>query len=449
MNSNRLKILAQSKAVQLISKALREDANLHLVGGCIRDCFLEIQTNDIDLATKLTPEEVIKKLEKSNIRTIPTGLQHQTVTAVPILGQGQVEITTFRGRGMTPDGGVVSSKNIEEDLKYRDFTINALAFDIAGIELIDPNNALNDIEKKIVRAVGSPEERFNEDPLRILRMCRFACLPEFSVDTETKNAAIKLIDKLPTISVERIQLELNKILISKNPDIGFHLMNEINALETLFPEIHAFVDFEQNKYHKLNLFEHTLEVIKRIEPILELRLAALLHDIGKPKSLTVDDNGDRHFYRHEIIGIPIAKEFMKRFKYSKKQIELISTLIQTHMRPLDAGPAGLRRLLRDTGEHYNQWRKLKEADSLACKIDSDTIKEQLEDFDTRMQEIQKGPQVSPLKNLAINGNDLIELGIPKGEKIGEVLNALHEKVLDEPELNTKEKLLEISKESFL
>ena len=170
---------------------------------------------------------------------------------------------------------------------------------------------------------------------------------------------------------------------------------------------------------------------------LVLRLAALLHDVGKPATLSVDEQGERHFYLHEDVGAKMAQEILFRLRASGEIADQVSTLIKTHMRPLDAGPGGLRRLLRDTGDLYSLWRELKEADASACKIDPENLRQQFVDFDTNMAEVLKGPKVSPLKSLAINGNDLQEIGVPFVRQIGELLRALHERVLDDPALNER------------
>jgi tRNA nucleotidyltransferase (CCA-adding enzyme) len=442
---NSIQRIISDERVRLIANALGSDAHLHVVGGTVRDLFLKISLKDLDLACKFTPEEIIKRLEAKNIRTIPTGLKHQTVTAVPVPNAGNVEITTFRDKGMTPKGGVIASTSIEEDLRYRDFTINALAINVETGEILDLANGVSDITNKLLKAVGNPDKRFEEDPLRIMRLIRFYAQFGFSIETATYQSAKIRSKDLSIVSVERIREEFNKILLSDSPELGFELLRDFGILEAYLPEVFAYVNFEQNEFHKADLYHHTLEVITNTPKDLELRLSALFHDVGKPPTLTVDQNGSRHFYKHESVGAEMTSEILERLKYSNQVIKNVSTLVRTHMRPIDAGASGLRRLLRDTGELFPKWRKLKEADGLACKLEENVFKEQLTVFDEKIEEIVSEPSVHKLSNLAICGEDLIAIGMEPSPKMGEVLRALHEKVLDDPSLNTKEILIGLAR----
>lgn len=437
-----LEALLVDERVRALQRILGPDVELYLVGGTVRDAILGKPNTDLDFATKLPPHEITRCLEKAGIHVIPTGLKHQTVTALPIEGEKSIEITSFRGPGMSPEEGLVLGQSIEEDVSYRDFTINALVLNIDGAHLLDYVGGLHDLETKIIRAVGSPQERFQEDPLRTLRMVRFGCLDKFFIDDSTKEAAREFRADLLQISIERIRDEFSKILLSEHPDCGFQLLLELGFLGHIAPEIQHFVGFEQNQFHKADLFRHTLEVLRKTSPNLALRLAALLHDIGKPETLSIDPRtGERHFFRHESIGVALAQEFCKRLKYSNEIIDQVSTLVTTHMRPLDAGPGGLRRLLRDTGNVFPLWRELKEADASACKMDTGDLAQRLANFDQAIEDVKRGPELGRLSNLAINGNDLLAMGLQEGPMIGKVLRALHERVLDNPQLNEKSPLL--------
>ena len=428
--------------VLALRAALGPDAELCLVGGAVRDVLLGKHSFDLDFASRLGPDELQARLQRAGIRTIPTGLKHQTVTALPLENASHVEITSFRGAGMNPAGGVVLGGSIEEDLEYRDFTVNALALDLVTAELVDLSFGLKDIKARVIRAVGNPQTRFAEDPLRALRMVRFACFEGFTLDADTKAGARGFSSHIITISIERVRDELNKILVSDNPDFGLRLLAELGFLQHILPEVERFIGFEQNKFHRADLFNHTLEVVKNSSPDLILRLAALFHDVGKPDTLSIDPvSGERHFFKHESIGAEMTREILKRLKYSHEITDSVCTLVYTHMRPLNAGPPGLRRILRDTGEHYDRWRELKEVDTLACNIDPEVALKGFAAFDSVMAEVLKGPKLSPLSSLAINGNDLLSLGLGEGRQIGELLRALHELVLDDPELNTREALL--------
>ena len=437
-----LRRVSESAEVQKLSDALRADAELYLVGGTVRDAFAGGQVHDLDCASLLFPDEIRARLEGAGIHCVPTGLKHQTVTAVVSEGGANIEITTFRGPGMDPKGGVSASSSIEEDLRYRDFTINALAYSPASRRVVDPHGGLEDLQRKVVRAPGSPDDRFREDPLRVLRMIRFASRTGFTVDAATFHAAAKFVEELRSVSVERIRDEHSKTLLADQPDRGLRMYFELGILTLLFPEIAAFVGFEQNEFHKDDLFEHTLEVIRRTPPDLALRLAALLHDVGKPASLSFHpDTGARRFFRHESIGAEMSVDFLRRLRYPRSLTEEVVLLVETHMRPIEAGPGGLRRLLRDTGESFDRWRILKEADAASTKLEHSELLRRLAEFDAAMAEVKKGPAVSPLKSLAVNGNDLLALGVTPGPRVGVLLRALHEKVLDDPSLNERETLL--------
>ncbi len=439
----RLKSVCRDPRVQSLTSVLGRDSELHLVGGTVRDVLRGQEGVDLDFASRLLPEELSRRLEQRGVRVIPTGLRHQTVTAIPVLELPSVEITTFRGPHLSPAGGVSAAQSIAEDLHYRDFTINALAFDVEHEICVDVTGGLNDLQASIVRAVGNPAERFKEDPLRILRMVRFATFPGFSLDETTKNASISFGAFLPKLSVERVRDEMNKLLLLARPGTGLELLRDLGFLGFILPELQACVNFEQNDFHYAELFAHTVEVVEKTRPELRLRLAALLHDIGKPPTLSVDEIGMRHFFRHESVGAEMTEQLMERLRYSGDQVKDVSTLVRTHMRPISAGKSGIRRLIRDTGELYPLWRELKEADASSVHIDRGLLRQEFGLFDAEVEEVKKGPDVSPLKNLALNGLDLIAAGIEPGPRMGKILRALHERVLDSPELNVKDSLLSI------
>ena len=379
-------------------------------------------------------------------RFIPTGIKHLTVTALLPNGLDPIEITTHRIPTVHGKNELQVAQSIETDLRYRDFTANAIAINLRDGTIVDPFGGIADIKNKLIRGVDSAKDRFSEDPLRILRMVRFACSLGFKIDANTLKSAKFCVPLLKSISMERIRDEFSKILISSNTKQGFELLKELNIFPLIFPELQDCVGFEQNRFHKADVYYHTLEVIENTENDLTLRLSALLHDIGKPPSLSVSEDGERHFYRHESIGADMTKVILERFLYPSKLVSAVQTLVATHMRPIDAGAGGLRRLLRDTGEHYNLWRKLKEADALACKLDEEIFLKKLEVFDEKIADLKAQPDVSPLKNLAVNGQDIMDsLKIPPSREVGNILRALHEKVLDQPELNEKEALLELAK----
>ncbi|MCC6220666.1 MAG: CCA tRNA nucleotidyltransferase [Deltaproteobacteria bacterium] len=437
----------RDKRVVLLKRVLGRGSAMHLVGGAVRDIMRCLPTDaitsrDLDLATRLLPQDLLTILTSAGIRCIPTGLKHQTVTVKPYSDLEQVELTTFRGKNMSPAGGVVAADSIVEDLRYRDFSVNAMAYCLFDKKLLDPHGGLADIRAKLIRAVGDPNARFGEDPLRVLRMVRLSCELGFSIEKRTEDAAREFRQQIIKLSVERIRDELGKVLLSPSPRRGFILLHELGILSEILPEVASFVGFEQNRYHAADLFTHTLEVVQNTPKDLVLRLAALLHDVGKPASLTIDEEtGERHFYKHEALGADIAKEILERLRYSSNINKDVSTLVRMHMRPLNAGRGGLRRLLRDVGSLFPLWRALKIADATACKYGAEILKSELGAFDDEIERIRLAPDVSPLATLAINGKDLLALGFREGPEIGKILRALHEKVLDDPTLNKKDHLL--------
>lgn len=435
-----LHAVADRASLRSLVSALGESSGACLVGGTVRDALCGLPPTDIDLAVSLAPEEIIRRLDAAGFRVVPTGLKHQTVT-VPTDELGAVEITSFRGAGMSPAGGVVLGSTIEEDLLHRDFTINAIAWSIGERRIIDPADGESDLAQRILRAVGDPALRVSEDPLRILRAIRIAVEHDLTIEEHTARDAANAAPLLSGVAVERIREEVSRMLVSPSPSRAFRLLAEWGALELLMPEVAAFIGFEQNRFHPLDLFEHTLAVIERCPRDLVLRLAALLHDVGKPPTLSVDEAGDRHFYRHESVGSEMAPVILERLRYAHAIVKDVTVLVATHMRPLDAGPPGLRRLLRDTGDLYERWRALKAADALSTSMNPDDLAVQLAAHDAAMEDVRQGPPVSPLKSLAVNGSDLLAAGVPEGPVVGVVLRALHERVLDDPALNVKETLL--------
>ncbi len=443
--SNNQILIETSKKISRIVSAL--DSKCYIVGGMVRNALLNIEKGDIDLTCKLSPEDMLERL--SDFRVIPTGLQHQTITVVNNIEESDdkenIEITSFRTLGMSPEGGLKLGESIEEDLSCRDFNINAIAYDIKNNRIIDPYNGLKDLENKVIQAVQDPKTRFSEDPLRIMRMLRFSSELDFEIESSTLGAAKDLYLELKKCSIERIREEFSKLLIGKNPSRAIALMQEIGIMDLFIPEFSTCYSFEQNKYHHKDVFFHTLDVIENIEPKLLLRLSAFFHDIGKPPSLSVDEQGERHFYKHEHIGADMTKEIMKRLKYPNKLTKEVAILVHTHMRPTQAGKPGLRRILRDTEPVFSEWRKLKEADSLAVRDDVEELNKELQEFDIAIEEVKNESFESPFANLAINGDDLIELGLEPSIQFKEILSELQEDVLDNPELNNKAELIKRAK----
>lgn len=433
-------------AVYKILKVLNSNGyDGHIVGGCVRDSILKKKPNDWDICTNCTPKKMLHIF--SGFTVVPTGLKHGTVTVV-INGENY-EVTTYRIDGEYKDGrrpeNVEFTNNLKEDLKRRDFTINAMAYnDKDG--LIDYYGGIKDINDKIIRCVGDPTKRFNEDYLRMLRGIRFSTQLEYYLDKETFNAINKLSQNIINISVERIRVELNKMLILNTPSKGFNLLNDTNLLKYILPELKGCVGFNQhNPHHDKDVFNHILDVVDNTENDLILRLSALFHDIGKPETFSLDINGVGHFYKHDTKSAEITKKVMKRLKYDNKSINRVANLVKEHMSTYDElSDRSLKRLINRVGVDniYNLF-KLQIADAKSVHVEKDISN--IINLINRVEKILKEKQPLSTKDLEINGHDLIGIGITEGKEIGTILNELLQIILENPELNTKESLINIVK----
>jgi len=430
-----LRQLINREPVATLISAL-SPAQLYLVGGSVRDAFLTTADTDLDLATSLTALEVKERCDARGIRIIETGIQHGTVLAV--IDETHIEVTTFRVPSSRD--AHTTARDITTDLSGRDFTINAFAFDVTTHQFIDPFNGLSDLEHKIVRGVSSAEERFVEDPLRILRMIRFGSAQGRTLEESTLAAARRNVSLLAKVSCERIKSELDKILISPFPHLGLRAIQEIGALPYTIPELIPSVGFEQNKFHIHDVFEHTLWVLERTPADLILRWAAIFHDIGKPHTLSVDPDGSRHFYSHETVSEDLSKKRMKELRFSTDDSRAIASIVRHHMRPLDCGAPGVRRIIRDLGPQLSQWRQFKAADSPPTFSDEE-FQRVAGRFDQLLStELTKmsGPSYG---KLAVTGDDIKTLGVKPGPQMGKLLKELEELVIEDPSANTKETLL--------
>lgn len=302
---------------------------VYLVGGGVRDIFNNKEPKDYDLTTSATPEQVKKLFRK----VVSTGEKHGTVTVI-VLGE-HIEVTTLRRDGIYKDNRhpeeVMFTTGLKEDVARRDFTINSIAIDIDG-NVYDYFNGLKDIENKIIRAVGDPDKRFNEDALRMIRAIRFSAQYDFDIEEETENSIIRNAYLIQMVSKERIRDELCKILISNYPGYGIEMLQKCNLLQYIIPELCECINFDQrNIHHDKNVFDHIISVLNYTPNILNVRLAALLHDIGKPMCFTIDENNQGHFYQHHIIGAEMTKSILERLKFDTKTINNVSILVKEHM----------------------------------------------------------------------------------------------------------------------
>jgi tRNA nucleotidyltransferase (CCA-adding enzyme) len=430
-----LRHLIEQRPLQTLITAL-SPAEIYLVGGSVRDAFLTTADTDLDLATSLTALEIKERCDRHGIRIIETGIQHGTVLAV--IDETHIEVTTFR----VPSSRDVhtAARDIATDLSGRDFTINALAFDVRTHQFIDPFDGLTDLENKVLKGVGATEERFLEDPLRILRMIRFGDAQGRVIEQETLTAAKKHVGLLEKVSRERIKGELDKILMSPFSHLGVRRIHEIGGLPYTIPELIPSVGFEQNKFHIHDVFDHTLWVLERTPTDLILRWSAIFHDIGKPHTLSVDPDGSRHFYSHETVSEDLSKKRMKELKFSTDDTRAIASIVRHHMRPLDCGAPGVRRIIRDLGPQLTQWRQFKAADSPPTFSDEEflTVADRFDQLLATELARRSGPSYG---KLAVTGDDLKGLGVQPGPQMGKLLKELEELVIEDPTVNTKENLL--------
>ena len=409
------------------------------VGGCIRDSLLGKIPDDWDIATSASPCDVMKLFTK----TIPTGIKHGTVTV--LIDNTPFEVTTFRTDGEYSDNrhpeSVSFTQNIENDLSRRDFTVNAMAYNESE-GLIDLFGGQEDLKNKVLRCVGDPKTRFTEDALRMMRAVRFSAQHLFNIESNTLNAIKNKAHLIKNVSKERIKTELDKILLSENPDFVLTLY-ETGLLDFLIPELSLCFKTEQNiKYHLYDVGNHTMHVVKNVPPVLHLRYSALFHDLGKPKMKTTDEEGVDHFKGHAEVSVKLAEEICTRLKFDNLTKDKVLRLIKHHDREIMCGAKYVKRAIFCVGDDiFEDLIKLKIAD--AKGQNPEFVSERFLLYDKLFKiykEIKEKKEPFSVKNLVVNGNDLIGLGYT-GKEIGEALKKALLYVIDNPDENEKEKLL--------
>lgn len=435
-----IKILLPEKVNMIIHTIWAAGFEAYAVGGCVRDSILGRVPDDWDITTSAKPED-IKKLFK---RTIDTGIEHGTVTVM--LGKEGFEVTTYRIDGEYEDSRhpkeVTFTSNLREDLKRRDFTINAMAYN-DEVGLVDIFEGILDIEKKVIRCVGNAKERFTEDALRMMRAVRFSAQLGYSIDEGTKEAIKELAPTLQKISAERIQVELVKLVTSNNPDY-LRIAYETGITVQVLPEFDLCMKTEQNNpHHMYSVGEHTLWAMKYIQADKVLRLAMLFHDMGKPEALTTDEKGIHHFYGHNEISSQIAREVLRRLRFDNDTIHKVERLVFYHDYRPNLTDKSIRRFVTKIGkELFPFYLLVQKADAMAqSEYKREEKLHNIETADKIFQGIMEREECLCLKDLAVTGKDLIDLGIKPGKEIGEILNKFLEMVIENPELNQKEILL--------
>ncbi len=438
-----IRISVPEKADYIIRTIAEAGFEAYVVGGCVRDSILGRTPEDWDITTSARPDQV-KALFP---RTIDTGIQHGTVTVM--LGREGFEVTTYRIDGKYEDSRhpkeVTFTPSLKEDLRRRDFTINAMAYNEES-GLVDLFGGLEDIENKIIRCVGTAGERFREDALRIMRAIRFSAQLGYAIEGETRAAIKELAPTLSAISAERIQAELVKLLVSPHPEY-LRLAYETGVTKVILPEFDAAMDTPQNHpHHKYNVGEHTLQAMTQVGPDKNLRLAMLFHDIGKPSVFTTDEEGVAHFHGHSAAGEEITRKILHRLRFDNDTVYTVCKLVLYHDYGNSVTPDEriVRRAVNRIGEDiFPLLFPVRYADVMA---QSDYKRQEkldnLAHWQQLYEKVLERRECVSLKTLAVTGKDLIAEGWKPGPELGKTLNALLELVLEEPQHNTREYLLE-------
>ncbi len=454
-----------------VTKTLESaDFEAFLVGGCVRDLILKREPKDWDITTNANPEEIIALFEKTIYEnkfgtvgicvlmqgeTLPASghfpLAEKENTVTHVTKYHIIEVTPYRTETKYSDfrhpDEVKFSKNIEDDLKRRDFTINALAYNIEKGQIIDLYKGQEDIKDKVIRAVGKSDDRFQEDALRMLRAIRFSVQLDFAVSYETMQSIADNASLIKNVSFERIRDEFTKIIESRNSMQGIGLLQKLGLLKYIIPELEEGIGCEQGGAHKYNVFIHLLEALNHASEKgwpLEIRIAALFHDIGKPRSRRAGTKKEYTFYGHEVIGARLAKQIMERLKYPKKSTDLVVSLVRNHMFFSDTEQitlSAVRRIVQKVGkEHIWELMNVRECDRVGMSKSEAPYR--LRKYHAMIEEVVRDP--ISVGQLAIDGKYLIEtLHMKPGPRMGWILNALLEEVLDDPTKNTEVYLSEL------
>ena len=446
------RILSQQIAspVLEICKELRNAGErAWVVGGCVRDTLRGQRVNDWDVATTALPQ----KVQQTFRRVIPTGIDHGTVT---VLWKGEAyEVTTLRGEGTYTDGrrpdSVVFVEDIDRDLARRDFTVNAIAYDPVEGRVADPFNGLADMRDEVLRAVGEPSERFQEDGLRILRGARFVATLGFELEEATEAAFRGALDTFRKVSPERVREEWLKAMKASTPSRAFEVMRRTGILEVTYPELIEQVGCEQNQWHAYDVWGHTMRVLDESVGDPVERVAALLHDVAKPRTRAKSDKtNDWTFYHHEKVGADMADRWLRDYRFSNQERELVVSLIRHHLicYTSEWTDAAVRRFIKRVGtDGVEPLLRLGEADALGKGRNVEEELAALKELRGRIDKAMEEGNALTVQDLAIGGNDVIEhLEGGAGPAVGEILRNLLDRVIEDPSLNTRDKLMPLVEE---
>jgi tRNA nucleotidyltransferase (CCA-adding enzyme) len=433
--------------VKYVSNVLEEAGfSTYLVGGCVRDLLLGREPKDFDLTTLAKPEDIVGLFPKTVYENV-----FGTVMIINEETGESVEVTPFRKEGTYTDmrhpDNVIFSDSIMDDLSRRDFTVNAMAYRLETNELVDVYNGQDDLSNKIIKTVGVSDERFTEDALRLMRAVRFSSELGFAIDGGTMDSLVKNAHLIQNISQERIRDEFVKIINSDNPSLGIDMLRRVGIIKFIIPELLDGVGCVQGGAHKFDVYEHLLHALKHSADKkypFHIRLSALFHDIGKPKSRRVSDDPKKKqytFYGHEVIGAKMAKKIMERMKFSSAEIDLVYKMVRYHMFFSDTDVITLspvRRMIQNVGvEHIWELMEIRECDRVGMSKTEAPYR--LRKYHAMIEQALRDP--ISVKQLKINGQDVMNAGINPGPRMGWILLALLEEVIEDPRKNEQDYLL--------
>ena len=416
---------------------------IYLVGGAVRDGILDIETKDFDFTTNASSEDSIKMLNKNDYKTSEIGRAFGTIETT--VGEYSIHITTYREDKYNKDSRkpeIKTSGELETDLSRRDFTVNAIAYDINNSEIIDPHGGLKDLSEGLIRTPDTADISFSDDPLRMLRACRFVSTHGFTPNNELFKAISKNVERIEIVSTERIRDEFTKLLTGKEPSLGLKAFVESGLSELIMPELNELKIEVDPKHHHKDVYEHTMVVLDRVSPTLISRMSALLHDIGKPKTKGIE-NGKVHFRHHEVVGAKMSKKILKRLKYDNETIKKVSLLVENHLRPhtfkMGWTDSAVRRYIIDAGGLLEELNDLVRADiTTKNKAKYEEINKYLDEMEERIKEVAEKEELSKLRP-PISGDEIMDMfDLEPGPSVGVIMKALYEQRINDGEVSKEE-----------
>ena len=416
---------------------------IYLVGGAVRDGILDIETKDFDFTTNASSEDSIKMLNKNKYKTTEIGRAFGTIETT--VEDYSIHITTYREDKYNKDSRkpeIKTSGELETDLSRRDFTVNAIAYDINNNEIIDPYGGLKDLSEGLIRTPDTADISFSDDPLRMLRACRFVSTHGFTPNNELFKAISKNVERIEIVSTERIRDEFTKLLTGKEPSLGLKAFVESGLSELIMPELNELKIEVDPKHHHKDVYEHTMVVLDRVSPTLISRMSALLHDIGKPKTKGIE-NGKVHFRHHEVVGAKMSKKILKRLKYDNETIKKVSLLVENHLRPhtfkMGWTDSAVRRYIIDAGGLLEELNDLVRADiTTKNKAKYEEINKYLDEMEERIKEVAEKEELSKLRP-PISGDEIMDMfDLEPGPSVGVIMKALYEQRINDGEVSKEE-----------